>query len=94
MVVAIRIASLDDRLTQGRRIQRHVSDEGWTATTGGYDQTSQCLDLIDQLVQITCPTMDLSDRPITDGSADGSHVHLQEEVAEGGIRRKRLEMNE
>jgi hypothetical protein len=38
--------------------------------------------------------MDLSDRPITDGSADGSHVYLQEEVAEGGIRRKSLEMNE
>ncbi|QEY31797.1 hypothetical protein EVJ50_05565 [Synechococcus sp. RSCCF101] len=30
---------------------------------------------------------DLSDRPVANGIADGRDIHLQEEVAEGGIRR-------
>jgi len=35
----------------------------------------------------------LSNRPITGGGTDGSNIHLQEEVAEGGIRRRTLELN-
>ncbi len=36
--------------------------------------------------------MDLSDHPIADGSADGSDVHLQEEVAESVIGWRALEL--
>ena len=37
--------------------------------------------------------MDLGDRPVTDGGADGSDIHLQEEVAEGGIGGRALEFD-
>jgi hypothetical protein len=39
-----------------------------------------------QLIEIRCATWDLRDRPVADGCAEGSHVHLLEEVAEGRIR--------
>ena len=93
MIFSCGVAGLGDRHAQGSRIQRHLGDERGSATTGGLNRTSQGLAITDQLIEIAWPAWNLSDRPITDGGADGSDIHLQEEVAEGGIRRRALEIN-
>ena len=91
VVITCGVASLSDRDTQSCGVQRHLGDERRTATTGGHDRTSQGLAVTDQLIKNRCPTWDLSDRPVTDGGADGSDIHLQEEVAESGIGGRTLE---
>ena len=93
VVVTGGVASLSDGHAQGSGIQRHLGDERGSATTGGLNRTSQGLAITDQLIEIACPACNLSNRPITDGGTDGSDIHLQEEVAEGGIRRRTLELN-
>jgi len=45
------------------------------------------------LIEIRCATWNLGDRPVTDRSAEGCHVHLMEEGAERGIRRRSLQLN-
>ncbi len=92
MVFTCGVATLSDRHTQSCGVQRHLGDECRTATTGGLDRTSQGLAVTDQLIENRCPTWDLSDCPVTDGGADGIDIHLQEEVTEGGIRRRTLEL--
>lgn len=57
-----------------------------TATGGGLDRSSQGLVVAVQLVEISCTTWDLGDRPVPDRGTQGCHVPLQEEVAERGIR--------
>lgn len=52
VVLSCCVAGLSDRHTQGGQIQRHLSDEGGTAATGGLDRTSQCLAFADQLIEI------------------------------------------
>jgi len=79
-VVTGGVASLSDGHAQGSEIQRHLGDERGSATTGGLNRTSQGLAITDQLIEIACPTWNLSNRPITDGGTDGSDIHLQEEV--------------
>jgi hypothetical protein len=74
VVLSCCVAVLSDRHTQGRRKQRHLSDERITAATGALDRTSQGLAVTDQLIEIACPTGDLSDGPISDGGANGSDV--------------------
>jgi hypothetical protein len=50
------------------------------------NRAPQRLAITDQLVEITCSPWDLGDHPVTDRSTQCRHVHLQEEVAERGIR--------
>ena len=87
------VAGLGDRHAQGCGVQRHLGNEGGTAATGGLDRTAQGLAIADQLIEIDCPTWDLSNRPVPDRGADGSDIHLQEEVAKGGVRRRTLELD-
>jgi hypothetical protein len=47
----------------------------------------------DQLIKITRASWDLGNGPIPDGSEDGNDIHLQEEVTEGGIRQRSLELD-
>jgi hypothetical protein len=49
--------------------------------------------LSNQFIEIVCTAWDLTDRPITDAGADGSDIHLQEDVSEGGIRGRQLEFD-
>ena len=86
------VASLSDRDTQSCGVQRHLGDERRTATTGGLDRTAQGLAIADQLIEIDCPAWNLGDGPVSDRGADSSHVHLQKEVAKGGVRRRTLEL--
>ena len=37
----------------------------------------------DQLVKIGCATLDLGNCPLADRGADGCHIDLEKEVAEG-----------
>ena len=92
VVVTGGVAGLSDRHSQGCGVQRHLGDKRGTAATGGLDRAAKGFAITDQLIEIICPTWDLSDRPVTNGSADGSDIHLQEEVAKGGIRRRALEL--
>ena len=75
------------------RVERHLSDERRTAADDGLDRASESFAIKDQLIKIVCTTWDLSDHPVTDGGADGSDIHLQKEVAEGGIRGWALELD-
>jgi len=63
------------------------------AAAGGLNGASEGLAVTHQLIEIASPTWDLSDRPITDGGADDSDIHLQEEVAESRIRGRSFELN-
>ena len=65
-------------------------NEGPTALVGSIKGG---LAITDQLMKINCPACDLSDRPITDRSADVSHINLQEEEVEGGIRGRSVELS-
>ena len=93
MVLTGGVAGLSNRHSQGCGVQRHLGDRRGIVATGGLDRAEREFTITDQLIEIACPTWDLSDRPITDGSADGSDIHLQEEVAKGGIRRRASELN-
>ncbi len=93
MVVTSGVAGLSDRHAQGSGVQRHLGDEGRAAAAGGLDRTSQGLAVTDQLIENRCPTWDLSDRPGKDGGRDVIDIHLQKEVAEGGIGGITLELN-
>ena len=92
MVFASGVAGLGDRHAQGRGVQRYLGDERGTTTTGGLDRTAQGLAIADQLIEIDCPAWNLGDGPVSDRGADSSHVHLQKEVAKGGVRRRTLEL--
>jgi hypothetical protein len=92
VILSCCVAGLSDRHAQSSGVQRHLGDEGGTAATGGFNLTSQGLAVTDELIEIACPTWDLGDRPIADGGADRSDIHLQEEVAEGGIGGRTLEL--
>jgi hypothetical protein len=85
VVLAGGIAGLADRHAQGCRIQRHLGNECRAAASRGLDRASQGLAVTHQLIEIRCTTRDLGDRPVADRSAESRHVHLAEEVAEGGI---------
>jgi len=88
VVLACGLAGLADRHAQGCRIQRHLGNECRTATGGGLDRASQGLAVTHELIKIRCTTWDLGDRSVqfsSDRSAESCHVHLAEEVTEGGI---------
>ena len=53
-----------------------------SATGRGLNRAPQGLAITDQLVEIACPTWDLSNCPVPDCGAQGSHVNLPKEVAE------------
>ena len=53
-----------------------------SATGRGLNRAPQGLAITDQLVEIACPTWDLSNCPVPDCGAQGSHVNLPEEVTE------------
>ena len=80
------VAGLADRHAQSGRIQRDLGNECGTSAGRGLHRASQGLANTHQLIEIRCTTWDLGDRPVTDRSAQGCHVHLMEEVAERGIR--------
>jgi hypothetical protein len=75
MVVASAIAGLGDRHTQGCGVLCHLDDKRRSATTGGLNRAALGLTVSDQLIHLASPTWDLSDRPITDGGADGIDIH-------------------
>ena len=93
MVFTGGVAGLSDRHAQGCGVQRHLGDERRTAAAGGLNGAAQGFPVADQLIQTLCPTWDLSDYPVTDGGADGSDIHLQKEVAEGGIGGRAFELD-
>ena len=93
VILAYGVAGLSDGHAQGCRVERHLSDERRTAADDGLDRASESFAIKDQLIKIVCTTWDLSDHPVTDGGADGSDIHLQKEVAEGGIRGWALELD-
>ncbi len=45
------------------------------------------------MIEIDCPEWNLGDGPIPDGAADGSDVHLYEEISECGDRRRTPELD-
>ena len=93
MVLTRGVAGLGDRHAQGGGVQRHLGDESRAPTGGGFDRASQGLAVTHQLIKIGCTTWDLSDRPVPDGGADGSDVHVEEEVAKGRIRGRPPELD-
>jgi hypothetical protein len=80
------VAGLADRYAQSGRIQSDLGNECGTAAGRGLNRSPQGLAITHQLIEIRCTTWDLRDRPVTDRSAQGFHVHLMEEVAEREIR--------
>jgi len=86
MVFAGGVAGLADRHPKGSRVEHHLGNERRASTGGGLNRAPQCLAITDQLLKIRCAIRDLSDRPLTDGGAQRRHDHVQEEVAERGIR--------
>ncbi len=92
MVVTGGVAGLSDLHTHGCGVQRHLGNEGGTAAAGGFNRTLQGLAVTDKLIEIGCPIWDLGDVLIADGGADGSHIHLLEEIAEGGIGGRTFEL--
>jgi hypothetical protein len=86
VVFAGGVACLADRHAQCSRVQRDLGDERRTAACCGLDGSPQNLAVTHLLIEIRCTTMDLGDRPVTDRSAQCCRIHLQEEVAERGIR--------
>jgi len=86
MVLAGGVAGLTDRHAQGCGVQRHLGNERRSAGGRGLDRAAQRLAVTHQLVEITCPTWDLSDRPVADRGAQGGDIQLMEEVPEGRIR--------
>jgi len=87
MVLARGAADLSDRHAQCSGVERHLGNEGRASTSRGLDGAPQRLAITDQLIEIRCTTRDLSDRPVPDGSAEGGHIDLQEEVAKGRVGR-------
>ena len=83
VVFAGGVAGLADRHAQGGGVERHLGDECRAAAGSGFDRAPQRLAITHQLVKIGSPTWDLGNRPVADGSSEGCHVHLAEEVAEG-----------
>lgn len=53
----------------------------------------QSLAIIDQLITILCTACDLANYPVKEGCADGSQIHVEEEIAKGSIRRRTLELS-
>ncbi len=49
----------------------------------GFDRSAHGFSIADKLIQITCTTWYLGDRPITDCRAERREIHLPEELAEG-----------
>ena len=86
VVLAGGVAGLADGHTEGGRIQRDLGDKSRPATGGGLNRAPERLAVTNKLIEICCATGDLGDRPVTDRSAQGGHIHLLEEVAERGIR--------
>ncbi len=86
MVFARGIAGLSDRHAKGGGVQRDLGNEGRTAAAGRLNGAPQGLAVTHQLVEIRCAAWDLCNGPVTDRSAQFRHIHLQEEVAERGIR--------
>lgn len=77
------VAGLGECNAHACGVQRHLSNERVTATVGGFDRTAQGVAVTHQLIKIGCTTWDLSNRPVTDGAADGGDVYVQEEIAKG-----------
>jgi len=86
VVVAGGVTGLADRHAQCRGIQRDLGNERGTPAGGALHRTPQGLAVTHQLIEIRRATRDLGDRPVTDRRAQHRHIHLLEEVAEGGIR--------
>ena len=60
-----------------------MGNERRTAAGDGFYWPAHGFSIADKLIQITCATRDLGDRPITDSRAERRDIHLLEEVAEG-----------
>ena len=93
MVFAGGVAGLADRHTQSGRIQRHLGNERGSPTGGGLNGAPERLAVTHELIEIRCTAWDLGDHPVTDRSTQGRHIHLVEEVAEGGVRRRTPELD-
>ena len=92
LVLTSGVAGLTDRHAKGGGVRRDLGNERRPASGGGLDRAPQGLAVTHQLIEIRCTAWDLGDRQVTDGSTQGRHIHLVEEVAEGGIRRRTPEV--
>jgi len=70
MVFAGGVASLADRRTQSGRIQRDLGNECGAPAGRGLDRTPQGFAVTHQLIEISCTTGGLSDRPVADRNAE------------------------
>ena len=87
------IAGLADGYAQCSGVQRDLSNERRPPTGGGLNGAPKRLAVTHQLIEISCPTRDLGDRPVTDFSTQGRHIHLAEEVAERAVRWRTPELD-
>ena len=92
MVFAGGVAGLTDRHAQSGRVQRDLGNERGPSAGGGLNGAPQRLAVTHQLVKILCATWDLGDRTVTDRRTQGRHIHLVEEVAKRGVRRRTPEL--
>lgn len=69
-----------------------MGNERGSPTGGGLNGAPERLAVTHQLIESPCIARDLGDRPVTDRSSQGRHIHLVEEVAERRLRRRTPEL--
>ena len=69
VVLTSGVAGLTNGYAQCSGVQRDLGNERRPASGGGLDGAPERLAVTDQLVEIACAAGDLSDRPVTNGSA-------------------------
>ena len=62
-----------------------MGNEGTATDLGRDDRAPQGLAIAHQLIQTGCTIRDLGQHPDLQLPADLGHIHLQEQIAEGGI---------
>ncbi len=85
VVLAGVIGGLGNRRPERLGVEGHLGNEGPAADLGRDDRAPQGLAIAHQLIQTHCTTWDLGDHPDLQLPADFGHIHLQKQIAEGGI---------
>lgn len=83
VIFASGVARLADSHTQSSGVERELDYKPGTTTWDGFDRSPQRFAVANQLIEIACITGVLGDCPVANGYAEGGHIHLAEEVAEG-----------